>query len=311
MWAPARPAPVLAAAHAGSHWLRSSLQLALLAALPLAAAPWSPVAFEMRPDEGYDSHGPCPATIGTIKYTETDCVQPKKGDGGEFLPAACSAGMGGLSFQGFAQCFSSRTTCWSTAGIMFGKLPPECNVGAVTTSHASFEANSGGVVCPGSPIIIAADGSMTLATVQPTGCWNLRLDGVGYRPFGLPFLLAFCFIAVAYVVGGEPSLRSHPRGGANKGNTMKKGSGEYTVVGESKALRQAEPERAEKGGERLKKDKKEKKQKEEKRPSKDRRPEAPPPAATAGDQVGAGGPVAAAAAGTASAGGGRWVHVPT
>lgn len=316
------------------------LALALPSILvPLVAGPWSGLTFENVPSQGFDTHGPCPSVVGGITYTDADCVQPKKGDNGEYLPPECSAAMGGLSFHGFAQCFSSVTSCWSTAGTVFAKLPQDCNVGEITTSIARFEANGGGVVCPGSAIVIAADGSMALATAQPLGCWNMRLDGVGYRPFGVMFLLVFAVVTVVYLVGGvafairtkgaPPTLRSHPHAALweevralcedgvafarsqTKGGSAGSAAG-YVPVENPKPSRKAaltdkaETDRTRGDGQesskRRKKEKKEKKDKQVGVEQRDAEPSLSAPAPAA--------PAPPASIGTASAGGGRWVHVP-
>lgn len=310
--------------------------MALPTLVPLVAGSWSALTFENVPSQGFDTHGPCPAVVGGVTYTDADCVQPKKGDIGEYLPPECSAGMGGLSFHGFAQCFSSVTSCWSTAGTVFAKLPQECNVGEITTSIARFEANGGGVVCPGSAIVIADDGSMVLATAQPLGCWNMRLDGVGYRPFGMMFLLAVAVVAVVYLVGGvafairtkgaPATLRSHPHvalweevralcedGVAFARTQTKVGSAGrvagYVPVGNSKPPRKAgvtdkaETDRAHVDGqESSKRRKKEKKDKQVGSDQRNAESLLSVPATAA--------PAPPASIGTASAGGGRWVHVP-
>jgi hypothetical protein len=64
------------------------------------------------------------------------------------------------------QCLSGQIRCWTTAGTVFATLPPECHGGTATTSLSGGDGGTQGNQCPGSVIIVAADGSMSLATVR-------------------------------------------------------------------------------------------------------------------------------------------------
>ena len=152
------------------------LLLFLLVALPQAGADWTKLEFQT----GYDAHGPCPATVGSVDYPQADCAAPGsftpvEGQKGQFRSAECSASVWGLELRGFVQCLSRQVKCWVTAGTVFAKLPPQCNPGVamMTSSFAGGDASSKkgtGEDCPGSVINIAADGSMSLVQAQPEGC---------------------------------------------------------------------------------------------------------------------------------------------
>lgn len=324
--------------------LLPALLLTLLQQPRGTAAAWTKLQFETA-DGGFDAHGPCPAKVGAVSYPKEDCVSPPMtvgSDVGLFRPPECSASLFGLSLRGFAQCHSHVVACWATAGTVFAKLPPECNPGAaVTTSWAGGDGGATVVDCPGSVINIAADGSLSLATAQPSGCWNVRLDGVGYKPFGWSFVITVGIAAALYLVGGvafrvktqgaAPSLRSHPHVGkwvalralcedglafarqGGKGPSRKA----YAPVAGKREPPASSAERPDRPGKEQSTKKDKRRDKSEKRQGKDSKsakqqpdgaPEVPAAAGVVPQAVAA--PVAAStSASTASGGGGRWVHV--
>jgi hypothetical protein len=181
-------------------------------------------------DGGFDAHGPCPAKIGSTQYAESDCAAAWRGKTstdtkgtGKFRSAECSASYWGLELRGFVQCHSYQVKCWDTAGTVFAKLPPECNpsswAGATTSSFAGGDGgNSKTADCPGSIVNIGADGSMSLATAQHSGCWNVRLDGVVVdKPLGWLFLLVVFLGAGVYLGGGTLYGKKMGRGGSRLG----------------------------------------------------------------------------------------------
>ena len=312
-----------------------------LAAAPLLllslrpAACWSDVSFT---SPTHDTHGPCPAKVGLISYAGDDCSKTDKGEDGHglFRAAQCASSLGRVSLQGFAQCLSHDIKCWQTSGTAFAKLPSECNLGnVVVTSHAVVDSADPKVECPGSPINIAADGTLSLQIAQPVGCWNVKLDGVAYKPNGLSFLLVFSLCSAVYVGGGivfavrargaALSLRSHPHAacweelralvfdglafaqrGGNKGNTT---TNLYVPVGEQRASGRRRDDEPPEMRPRPKKEQNEKKEKAEKAGKKEQkekkeRAEREEPRV---DEVATA--VVAPATGTQAGDGGRWVHI--
>jgi hypothetical protein len=334
--------------HQHQRLLLPALLLTLLQQPGSTAATWTKLQFETA-DGGFDAHGPCPAKVGAVSYPKEDCVSPPVtvgSDVGLFRPPECSASLfGGLSLRGFAQCHSHVVTCWATAGTVFAKLPPECNPGAAaTTSWAGGDGGATVADCPGSVVNIAADGSLSLATAQPSGCWNVRLDGVGYKPFGWLFVITVSIAATLYLVGGvafrvktqgaAPLLRSHPhvgkwvalralcedglafarqggKGSSHKGYTQVVGNAPTRETPASSAERPERPGKERSTKKDKRRDKSEKRQGKYSKSAK-QQPDGALEVSTAASVVtkATAAPAAASAsASTASGGGGRWVHV--